>query len=621
MTLTGLVIGRDAATAEVAAVMKREFTDVDTIQADNIDEARVAVQDFDDSVPLAFLIVSVPLDGMNADDIIIPFLERDPLARSILLIDSPSVTGVEELVDRGGADLLVYTPSFDERRFTIDMKNQLRRYSQRANLKNQELTRERETFIFSLPLTDDEIMEEIVRGIDECLGYQPRVVLPAGVRLTQEGSDAEEAMLCLSGQVSLDRESHAGNVLMHHASTGRVIGLLALSNQRTAFFTSRTTTEVTGIRITFEQLNHVIRTRPETEVLIAVLLIRSLDRRLRRAEDIQIEKVELTAQLEAEQRALQETYTALEEARAELMSQARFATLGELASGVAHEVNNPIAAITRTIAHVTEDITDLVSLLPKKESAAAQSALASAKTSPPLSTREARALKRTFTKKTNDPELASRLILAGVRESDLEGITPKQKDRIRVVEKAASIGTGLRNLRSASSRINSLVDSLRSYARPDGDPLVDVDVNETIEDTLRLTSHRLKSVEVITEFGDLPPISGYPGQLSQVWTNLLTNAADAVADQAGAEVTVTTKRLGSDWIRVTVSDNGTGIPAELLDHIFEPRFTTKSGRIQFGMGLGLTISKTIIERHDGRITLDSGAEGTVATVDLPREGP
>ena len=124
-------------------------------------------------------------------------------------------------------------------------------------------------------------MAEIVRGIDECLGYQPRVVLPAGVRLTQEGSDAEEAMLCLSGQVSLERGSTPVTSSCTTPARDESLAYLRCPISARPFSRHRTTTEVTGIRITFEQLNHVIRTRPETEVLIAVLLIRSLDRRLR----------------------------------------------------------------------------------------------------------------------------------------------------------------------------------------------------------------------------------------------------------------------------------------------------------------------------------------------------
>lgn len=616
MELQGLIVGGNRAADNVALLLGRSFPSWIIHRARDRAEAH-RILSTEEPEHLAFILLC-PDEGETADQAMLPLLEGRQLTRSIVLTREKRLTGTVDLIDQGRLDLVMYE-GVSADRIRIDMANQVSRYCQRASLPMAE-GNERESFVFALPGSDDEIMDMIVDGVDECLGYQPRIVLPAGVRLTREGTIAEEAMLCLSGQVSLERESHAGNVLMHHASTGRIIGLLSLTDRRTSFFTSRTTTEVTGIRLTFEQLNHVITSRPEVELLIVVLLIRSLDRRLRRAEDIQIEKVELTARLESEQRALQEAYRALEEARTELMSQARFATLGELASGIAHEVNNPIAAITRTIDHLYEDIIELVGHV-GEGAATARSAFDSALTSAPLSTRQARQLKRTYANITGDTERASRLILAGVDEQTLTHVPRERTDLLDVVESSASLGTGLRNLRSAATRINSLIDSLRSYARPDGDPLTDINLNETIDDTLRLLSHRLKSIEVIRDYGDLGRMTCHPAQLSQVWTNLLTNAADAVSESGDGTLKITTAQLNEEWVRVTIEDNGSGIPPELLEHIFEPRFTTKSGRIQFGMGLGLTITKTIVERHRGRIRLDSYPTGTVATVDLPREGP
>ncbi|WP_182353762.1 ATP-binding protein [Flaviflexus huanghaiensis] len=576
---------------------------------------------------LVYVCASFPSSEGNPDAVLVPIVDRFPTVRVVLLSSSPSVDGVARLADRGKLDLIVHTDNLDSELFLQDMADQVRRFAESSSLDTVRHAPTKETFIFSTPLSDDEVMAQIVAGIDDCLGYQPRVTVPPGVRLTIEGTAVEEAMLSLAGEVALERESHDGNLLMHHASTGRIIGLLSLTDRREAFFTSRTTTEVTGVRLTFEQLNRVIRTRPETALLIAVLLIRSLDRRLRRAEDIQVEKVELMAQLRREQEELQETYKHLEDARAELMGQARFATLGELASGVAHELNNPIAAIMRSVDHLVEDVTLAVERGESEDLQAASTALHASLHSTPLSTREVREERRQLTDLTGDALLAQRLSLAGVTAAMLESVMPtrmpagRRSQLIEEVERASSIGTGLRNLRSASTRINSLVDSLRSYARPDGDSLTEIKVRETIEDTIRLLSHRLRGIDVEREYADLPPIFCHPAQLSQVWTNLIVNAADALADADNPLLTVTTSSPRPGWVRVRVTDNGPGIDPATLEHIFEPRFTTKAGRVQYGMGLGLTISRSIVERHGGTITLDSHPGGTVATVDLPLEGP
>lgn len=619
MTLRGLVIGEGDAARGAASLLASELSRCQVELAETAAAARRLLRPEDE---LVFALALFPSPEGDPDTVLLPLIDRFPLARAIVVTSEDTVSGVAGLADEGRLDLVVHEPNLTAPRFVQDMADQVRRYEERSGIDRHEKTKE--TFIFSTPLSDDEVMAMIVDDIDDCLGHQPRVTVPAGVRLTIEGVEAEEAMLCLSGQVALERESHAGDILMHHASTGRIIGLLSLTDRREAFFTARTTSEVTAVRLTFEQLNHVIRTRPETALLMAVLLIRSLDRRLRRAEDIQLEKVELTAQLRHEQEQLRKTYSQLEAARAELMSRARFATLGELASGVAHELNNPITAIMRSTEHLIDDIGETF----HDSSAcgrASEAALRAALEAKPVSTAQSREERRRLADLIGSSQQASRLVLAGVTESLLRGVLAdatgaERQALMSAVERSSSIGTALCNLRSASTRIDSLVHSLRSYARPDGDPLANIDVRETIEDTIRLLSHRLEGIEIIREYGDAPPISCHPAQLSQVWTNLIVNAAEALESSETKRLTVTTSS-GQQRVRVTIADTGPGIDPDTLTHIFEPRFTTKAGRVHYGMGLGLAISRTIVERHGGTISLHSQPGDTVATVDLPLEGP
>lgn len=625
MTLWGLIIGESEAAHRAASRLQSDQRRCTPVHVRTAAEAWQWLDRMPEGDHLVYVCAAFPSPDGDPDTVLLPIVDRFPTVRIIILTSDRMLDGVAGLADGGKLDLIVHSDSLDSHFFLQDMSDQVRRFAESSSLGYPRDAPTKETFIFSTPMSDDEVMAQIVAGIDDCLGYQPRVTVPPGVRLTIEGTAVEEAMLSLKGAVALERESHAGDILMHHATTGRIIGLLSLTDRREAFFTSRTTTEVTGIRLTFEQLNRVIRTRPETALLIAVLLIRSLDRRLRRAEDIQVEKIELMAQLRREQEELQKTYADLQAARAELMGRARFATLGELASGVAHELNNPIAAIMRSVDHLVEDIS--LAFESGDEMRAASTALHAALHASPLSTHEVREERRLLTDLTGDALLAQRLSLAGVTAEMLETILPRRMPSgrrsrlIEEVERASSIGTGLRNLRSASTRINSLVDSLRSYARPDGDPLADIRIRDTIEDTIRLLSHRLHGIDVEREYGDLPPIVCHPAQLSQVWTNLIVNAADALVGAENPILTVETSSPRPGWVRVSIADNGPGIDPGTLEHIFEPRFTTKAGRVQYGMGLGLAISRTIVERHGGTIRLDSHPGGTVATVDLPLEGP
>ncbi|MFP7696393.1 sensor histidine kinase [Trueperella sp. LYQ143] len=480
-----------------------------------------------------------------------------------------------------------------------------------------------ERFALNLDLSDLEIIHRIVDSADHLLGFQPRINFPPDVCLTREGLRVEEVVLALSGQVSLERASDAGDITMHHASTGRLIGMLAMTSGRPAFFTSRTTTHVVAVQLTFEQLNYIWNHDHDVPSLVAALFVRSFDRRLRRAEDIQIEQYELTTQLEQERHNLALALRNLEAARAELMSQARFASLGELAAGVAHELNNPMAAIDRTADHLLHAVESLIATCgDKKWARRTLAALEAAHDAPSLTTREARSVRHELENVVKDRAVAQRLVLAGIHDPEFaREITRSRHMSLETVELAASIGSGLRNLTTATDRITELVSSLRSYARPDGDPIVDIDVHVGIDDTLRLLSHRLTHITVDRDYHTLPRITCHPGQLSQVWTNLLTNAAEAMAEQSDAHITITTGRFSDTHISVKVADNGPGIPPTTQAHIFEPRFTTKNGQVRFGMGIGLSLVQNIVNRHEGKITVDSSPAGTTFTVILPIDGP
>jgi signal transduction histidine kinase len=170
----------------------------------------------------------------------------------------------------------------------------------------------------------------------------------------------------------------------------------------------------------------------------------------------------------------------------------------------------------------------------------------------------------------------------------------------------------------AMTRMIKLVGSLRSFGRPDRADRDIVDLHEGLESTLAILAHQLRErVTVEKDYGELPRIECYPNQLNQIWMNLLVNAAQAIS---GAGTVTIRTRADDHQVRVEIQDTGVGIPAENLQRIFEPGFTTKDGRI--GMGLGLLIVDQIIRRHHGRITVKSQAGvGSTFTVQLPTRLP
>jgi two-component system, NtrC family, sensor kinase len=470
-----------------------------------------------------------------------------------------------------------------------------------------------------LELDDHEIAARLSAALDEALGPRPRLVLTAGTRLTRQDLEVNGVFVVRSGAVALDRWTEVGEVRLHHRSTGPVVGLLSLAQQRRAFFTARATTEVEVLHLTVEQLDVAVHRSPAVAAALAAGAVRALAARLRRSEQLQVQKRHLNLELEHERRRLSEAYDALEAARLELVAQARFATLGELAAGVAHELNNPVAALTRAASFVGEDVRALLTDHPEADLLG--EVLEAARARPPTRPADERAARRTLTAALGDEPLARRLAAAGITDPDRarELVHGRQVPALELVERAAGLGSAVRNLEVASSRIAELVASLRSYARPDGIEIEDVDVHVGLEDTLRLVAHRLEGIEVVRDYGDLPPIHGAPGQLSQVWTNLLVNAADAAAEAGRLEVVTDAPRRG--WVRIRITDDGPGIPEEERRRMFEPRFTTKGGEVRYGLGLGLPIAKRIVEAHGGTITLSSAPGRTVATVELPVAGP
>lgn len=168
--------------------------------------------------------------------------------------------------------------------------------------------------------------------------------------------------------------------------------------------------------------------------------------------------------------------------------------------------------------------------------------------------------------------------------------------------------------REGTGRVKKIVEDLRTFSRVDHAELQEVDLHEGIERTLSLIEPRLKEgITVERHYGDLPPVRCYAGQLNQVFMNLLMNAADAMP--GGGTIGIRTVR-SDRGVRLEFSDTGPGIPPEIRSRVFDPFFTTKP--VGKGTGLGLSISHGIVERHGGRISVESAVgHGTTFTIDLP----
>lgn len=296
---------------------------------------------------------------------------------------------------------------------------------------------------------------------------------------------------------------------------------------------------------------------------------------------------ELELRVEYRTADLQRTLLKLKHTQAQLVQTEKMSSLGQLVAGVAHEINNPVNFIYGNIAPAQEYAKDLLDLLQLYQQAL------------PNPTDEIR---------------------DRVEDIDLEFL---KKDLLQLL---ASMDIG-------ATRIREIVQSLRTFSRLDEADIKEADIHEGLESTLMILQNRLKSrpgqedIQVVKDFGELPRIYCYPGQLNQVFMNLLSNAIDALDEgrirniaqgthEDPPTICIRTLVLGSDRVTIRIIDNGLGIPAKVQAKLFDPFFTTKP--IGKGTGLGLSISYQIIEKHGGSLTCKSTVgQGTEFTIQLP----
>jgi signal transduction histidine kinase len=206
---------------------------------------------------------------------------------------------------------------------------------------------------------------------------------------------------------------------------------------------------------------------------------------------------------------------------------------------------------------------------------------------------------------TNFVRSAVRPLRRDVEQLGLE--TLGDEERSEVLDEVRKL---LNGIEEGADRTAEIVRSLRTFSRLDEDALKPVDIHEGIDSTLAVLQPRLAGIELVRRYGELPEVECYPGEINQVFMNVLANAIDACA--SGGTIAITTSSDGES-ARVTVSDTGAGIAAEDLSRVFEPFFTTKP--VGKGQGLGLSIAYAIVERHGGELTVES-APGAGATVTM-----
>ncbi len=285
----------------------------------------------------------------------------------------------------------------------------------------------------------------------------------------------------------------------------------------------------------------------------------------------------------------------LQQAQTQLIQTEKMSSLGQMVAGIAHEINNPINFISGNIVHASEYIQDLLNLIHLYQE--------------------------------NYPH-PPKVIQEKIETIELDFLT---EDLPKI----------LNSIKVGANRIADIVLSLRNFSRLDESEVKSVDIHEGIESTLLILQNKLKdksqekAIQIIKDYGDLPEVECYVSQINQVFMNIISNGIDALAEKRSKKInsteinqnsdilddlptiTISTKVLSSQEVRIIISDNGMGMTETVRQKIFDPFFTTKP--IGSGTGLGLSISyQIIVEKHQGRLDCTSiVGEGTKFIIEIP----
>jgi signal transduction histidine kinase len=281
---------------------------------------------------------------------------------------------------------------------------------------------------------------------------------------------------------------------------------------------------------------------------------------------------------------LAEAYRQLKASKAALAQAEKLASLGQMVAGLAHEINTPLGYVRNNVEMVRDVLGQIKELLAEHEKLAEM---------------------------FNDPDSDSILRQQQLFKVRAEGADFQNSGALEDID--ALIGDTL----YGADTIKELVINLLSFSRTDPGKSTEVNLNDCLDQALLIANSVLKGkVEVIKRYGDIPRVQCSPSQLSQVFLNMFTNAAQAI-EGADGRLLVKTAAEG-DWVRITIHDNGKGIAAENLSKIFDPFFTTKD--VGEGTGLGLSISYQIVQSHGGNITVASvPGKGTKFVISLPAD--
>ncbi|MEL0611251.1 ATP-binding protein [Vibrio echinoideorum] len=595
----------------------------DIYTAENIEDAHHALEDIHDHHQTVALVITHHHSGFNGVQFLIELeqLPHSNTARTILVSASSDIQSILTAVNEGRLNHCLTKPVQDQVLFKSAQKEltsfviqydseNLLSYSDaldqqrlfRAHIE-QKIHSFQSGFIHDYhQLSDNALAERVVSALQDVFSkddktkairdYSPEHLL------TVEGEDNRFLWLIIEGEAALYKKDELGQqreVVRH--SKGNIVGGMSFVTGEPSFSTAITLTQTRVIKLDKDSFAQVMHSNSTLLPLFTNLLLRHFNRRLQRS---------ITNKIK-----LQQTLESLESAHQQLIEKEKMAMLGQLVAGVAHELNNPIAAILRSIETLSEHLDQILNNSSLPDSNKGTDVLAHSKLAKPLSTAQERQLVKHLSSTIDDRALAKKTVRLNLSQDTVVLNTLKEspvagRELLNDLEHYHYVGNSIRSIQVCSKRIADMVKSLKSYAREDEEVRHYADIHEGLEDTLVIFENRLKHHQLEKHYDtDLPPLLCQSLALQQVWTNLLSNALDALSEKGKVSITTSQETRGDDtFLVVQISDTGQGIDKAHINTIFDPNFTTKKEG-NFGLGIGLSISQQIVSAHQGFILVES----------------
>jgi len=443
--------------------------------------------------------------------------------------------------------------------------------------------------------------------LELCAHGDPVDVAPGEI-IFEEGTANYPFCIVLEGQIRVTRRIGGQETLLVMHGPGQFTGEISMLTGGAAIATARAQGPARILRFSNEQFRKLIAECPE----LAGTVLSAFAARAHEVDSVTIQ-------------------------------QDKMASLGKMAAGLAHELNNPAAALVRSAAGLRESLVRISNLglqydsrLTDKQRPVVQHmqeylrkrASDGTMLSPIERSDREEALAEWLDAAgvTDGWDMASALVSAGLTRECLDGLDGELEPAalaaaLTWIEADLSTTELAGEIESAATRISDLVLAMKQYTYMDQAQFQTVDVHVGLDATLRLFAHRMKKgagIEVRRNYDrSLDKVCAYAGELNQAWTNLISNALDAMRDSG--VLTITTRRDGDQAV-VVVEDNGPGIPPEIREHLFQPFFTTKAAGEGTGLGLEI-VQRIIVNRHHGSIHVDSRPGDTQFIVSIPFAQP